>query len=120
MVGSLERIVRWADGRVPGVPAFGVIPPNRPERFITIERTGGSRGRLMETPVFAVQVWAGSILDADSLAATLCGECQKLRRQAWVASLTVGSPYNFPDPDSGQARYQFTLEVGVMLAYLND
>lgn len=99
------------------LPAYGDVPATRPSRFITLERTGGQRTRVVDEGTFAVQVWAASraeaMLSADETASLLI---QAPTLVDAVASLDVLSVYNFPDPDSGAPRYQLTVTAVVMPA----
>ena len=94
-----------------GFEAFMDVPGERPERFITVERVGGSEGLITGTPLFAVQVWAEYRFEAAEAADLLARELRKLVLLPWVGRVGVDSVVNFPDPDSRQARYQITLEL---------
>lgn len=122
MATRFEQLVGWLGRQIDGIPAFGIVPgtrgderdQERPERFITLERTGGATSRFIDNGQYAIQVWDTSLLEADMHAHVLAELCFDLELFPWVASVAVGNIYNFPDPTSGQARYQFTLELGVM------
>ena len=78
------------------------IPKRRPERFITVEQTGGPIERYRSVPVIAVQVWAESRYWASELAGTVSGWLRnELALDPRVGRVNVSSLYNFPDPDSG-------------------
>ena len=53
-----------------GVEAFAEVPKDYPDRFVTVERTGGSSEihGAIDRPVVAVQSWAGSAFEAEELA----------------------------------------------------
>ena len=91
--------------------AYGDVPEKRPDRFITVERVGGVRGLHMDHPLLAVQAWAQAMILADQLAALFTSV---LPLEKSVASSTVSSLYNFPDPLSRAARYQLTLNLILM------
>lgn len=111
----IASLIGWLNNRLEDLTCFGAVPQNRPERFITVERVGGANDRLFDYPVYAVQVWATSIEEADRLAGQLCDECLKLALEPWVANIAVGSLSNFTDPASRHIRYQFTLELQTIL-----
>ena len=94
-----------------GFEAFMDVPTDRPERFITFERTGGPEGLITGSPMLAVQVWAKYRFEAADFAQALARELRKLVFLSWVGRVAVSSIYNFPDPDSSQARYQLTVEL---------
>lgn len=99
----LQRKTRWE--------CYGIVPDPRPKQFITIERIGGRTSRILDFPSYAVQIWANHLIDADRAATEIQHLCYDLELEPWVAGVEVGSLYNFPDPDSRQARYQFTLDL---------
>lgn len=98
-----------------GVGVYGSIPETRPERFVTVERTGGQVSGLVDYPTFAVQCWGESRAEAAALASRATQALQSLVSYPQVASISVDSLYNFPDPDSRQARYQLTVSAVIML-----
>lgn len=109
--------VDWfnADAALKGVPleAFMDIPADRPGRFITVERTGGGDERWRGLPTLAVQVWAQYRYEAADLAALVVGSLRRMVALPNVARVEVQNVYNFPDPDSGQVRYQVTADLVV-------
>lgn len=100
IIDYLKELVEW--------PVVADVPNPRPERFVRIERTGGSDlERYVDQPTVAVQSWAptrfeASVMaqDVDALLLDMPGEVMN------VMSCERNSLYNFPDPDSKQARYQ--------------
>lgn len=117
MASSEAALIVWlnADSAVL-VEAFGSIPEVRPSSFITVERTGGQQTTLIDSPTLAVQCWAGTRSEAMELADLVASRLRDgWRQQSYVAACDVNSIYNFPDPDSGQARYQLTVTASLML-----
>lgn len=88
------------------------VPNPRPAKFIRISRAGGSRRNLIQDqPLIIVECWASSGTAAFGVA-----------QDAWSTLDTtygddadLSSPVWFPDPDTSQARYQFTAELLVPL-----
>lgn len=107
------RLIDWIDQRLENnTQCYVSVPAQRPKRFVTIERTGGNLDRFFDYPTFAIQAWAGSTLEAETLATGLRNVmCRDLELEPWIGAVTLGTLYNWPDPDSRQARYQFTLEL---------
>lgn len=99
------------------LPAFGDVPEDRPSVFITVERTGGARSRIVDEGTYAVGVWATSRAEAMSLADDVADLLIDAPAHVdAVAALDVLSVYNFPDPESRQARYQLTVSAVIMPA----
>lgn len=110
---SIEAaLVAWLPGAV-GAPCFAEVPPERPGKFLTVERTGGSAAIGIDRPALAIQAWAGSKYDAQELA--LAARDAMLYRSVGIpqvrgCSINSG-PYPFPDEDSGQHRYQLYVNM---------
>ena len=114
MINAEQEVIAFLSGLVDGVRAYGVAPPERPQKFVTVERTGGTAERFMDHAQIADQVWAATRTETSQLAITLRAHCYDLALKPWCAGVYLGGLYNFPDPASGHARYQFTLNIDVM------
>lgn len=98
-------LVEWLTGE--GVAVSMDVPSKRPPRFVTVERTGGSPDRWLDRPTVAVQVWGESRVKAADYASAVCSLLWRFAvEHPRVGRLSLSGPYNFPDPDSRQARYQ--------------
>lgn len=94
------------------VKAFVQVPASRPEKFVTIERTGGKIDAFSDAPTFAVQAWAPTKAEAAALAAQAAIAIDGWPKTApEVADATVESLYDFADPDSRSQRFQLTAHV---------
>lgn len=88
-----------------GVPVSTKVPNPRPAAFIRISRAGGLRANLVqEQPSVIVECWSDDSVQAFGLAASAWSAMES----AFGPELDATSPVWFPDPDSTQARYQFT------------
>lgn len=101
-----SELVQWWNAQA-GVPAFMGVPADRPEKFVTFERTGGTNERFRDSPIIAVQFWDSSRYEASESARA---GVELLREFVFehpsVARVRVAGPYNFPDPNAGHPRYQ--------------
>lgn len=113
MVNAETLFVQAFNSFYDDVDAFMDVPEKRPARFVTVERTGGGVETFRDLPTLAVQAWAGSRYLASEFAQQVRDEfiLGHLKFHPNVARVTVGSIYNFPDPDSGHPRYQITLSM---------
>lgn len=93
------------------VPVAADIPAARPARFVTIERTGGRGDRFLDRPQVTVQCWESSRLAAADLALQVRAALIDVIVLDSVTSIDVSGPYNWPDPKSGQARYQMVANL---------
>ena len=94
-----------------GIPAFAEVPADRPSRFVTVERVGGPWDPFRDRPMMAVQCWAESRYGASELARSAAAACADFEAEPGISRVSVGDAYDFPDPDSKQARYQLTVEL---------
>ena len=94
------------------VNAFVQVPATRPEKFVTVERTGGKIDAFSDSPTFAVQAWAPTKAEAAALAEQTASAIDSWpMTEPSVADATVESLYDFADPDSRSQRFQLTAHV---------
>lgn len=95
------------------------VPNDRPDVFVTVERTGGSTSIWQDNPILAVQVSAkGTDTQsprtraaklADSVASIIRGFRDS---ENDVFHIEVSSVYNYPDPDAPSwGRYQIVVSI---------
>ena len=106
-------VINWFNTQNLGVTAYGGVPADRPNRFVTVERTGGAVTTFRDFPTLAVQTWAQSAAAAAALADTIRHALPGLTSVEQIARVEIGSTYNWPDPLSGQPRYQTILTLTV-------
>ena len=109
-------VIQFLKARL-AVPVSANVPKDRPARFVTIERVGGILDTFRDLPQLAIQSWGESTADAASLADEVRTLLPRLVSLPNVARVTVGSTYNYPDMDSGQARYQTVCDLTVKAEY---
>lgn len=87
--------------------AYDDVPENRPDVFVTIERTGGARESVAtEEPMVAIQSWNTSRFNASEMAYKIDKYIHEMvLGDERIASVSRSSLYNFTDT-SGQPRYQ--------------
>lgn len=103
-----------------GIPVSGDVPATRPERFVTVERTGGGMDAygLLDRSMFAVQCWATSRDQAGSLAQTVVPLLYRCATHPAFGRITVESIANLP-LDETQPRYQITVTMTVQTTQLS-
>lgn len=101
-----SALIAWARAEL-SVPCFAAPPRARPERFATVERTGGAASLGVDRPVIAFQLWAKTNADAAALAGRLRRALtERVASIPEVCRVSVDGCSRFPDPDSRMARYQ--------------
>lgn len=95
------------------VPVYGEVPPDPPERFVTVEKVGGARENYVWSATLAIQSWdRGSLLGA----VTLSDQAKAAMFDMVGALGTIGgarldSEYNWTNPETKYYRYQATFQV---------
>lgn len=92
-----------------GLEAFMDVPSPRPIKFVTVERTGGFQDKWIDNPQLVFQVWADTRFNASTLAEKVKPVIQGLAYSEHIHRVDITSTFNFPDPESGQARYQLVV-----------
>lgn len=109
---STALLREMLDASLRPVKAFVQVPASRPEKFVTIERTGGKIDAFSDSPTFAVQAWAPTKAEAADLAKQAAAAIDSWPKTApEVADATVESMYDFADPDSQSQRFQLTVHA---------
>ncbi|MGO1547921.1 hypothetical protein [Microbacterium gubbeenense] len=98
------------------VPVHVSVPKTRPAEFIVARRNGGAAGnRVVDFPTVTVDVWAASSVRASELAeaarTAFLHSSLDMPLVRGVEELT--GPYSVPDPESGTARYRFSVRLTV-------
>lgn len=115
MTSSTAALIAYLKRKFPGVPVSNRVPQDRPKKFITVERTGGRRTHLWDSPMFAVQAWAPTEGEASALADEVAGAVLAWQLDPIVAYSAVSAVYAFPDPDSRVPRFQLTVSATLAL-----
>lgn len=114
-VYSIEEAVRnWLVDM--GYAAYVRVPKDRPQRFVTVERTGGGVENMVDYPLVAVQTWAQTQAEAEEDASAIRMVALVGNLPEGVHSMRVNSgPYKFYDEESMQPRYQVLFNVACQL-----
>lgn len=113
MRADVERLVASALAELTGYECVLEVPDPRPTEFVSVELTGGSGQHFAREPTLAVQAWAPTRKRASEMAMDVEAACLRLVSLPQVFRAVPSGTYRFPDPDSGQARYQTTLELTI-------
>lgn len=112
MTVNVETLVIGELNRVKGIGfASADVPASRPKVFATVERVGGQRDLHRDHPRLAVQCWSETRHKASELASEVAEIIKGMAVHPNVGRVAISSIYNFPDPSSGSARYQMTVDM---------
>lgn len=112
------ELVQWlsVQPKLAEIPVSTDVPANRPSKFISIERTGGERSKILDRPELAIQCWASSSVEASELADELVDVVlPRVYVLSDVGAFSINSVYNYP-LDETQPRYQITVNAVVHTA----
>lgn len=91
------------------------VPSTMPAQMVRVSLTGGTRRDMVtDRPQLTVEVWAASSVTASSMVRLAHGlmhaVVQTEQAGVWVRAVEdVGGVQFFPDPDTNNPRYQFTV-----------
>ena len=109
-----EGVIAWLTGL--GYDAHATVPKDRPDRFVTVERTGGDVADMVDHPEIAIQTWARSAADAEQDACAIRMVALAGNLPGGVHSMRVNSgPYKFYDEESMQPRYQTVYDAACQI-----
>lgn len=107
-----SRIIKYLKDA--GFEAYANVPAKRPESFVTVERTGGGFDNvIIDHPTIAIQAWGKKRLDASELAYAVRETLQEMVKESGICKVSINTIYNYPDPESGAARYQLVVDFVV-------
>jgi hypothetical protein len=93
------------------VDVFMEIPPDTPETYVRIEKTGSSEEEYIETATFALQSYADSMYEAALLNREVIDKMRKIITLDEVFKVKLNSDYNFTDPSTKKYRYQCIFDI---------
>lgn len=107
-------LVQWlnTDPALRDYPASMDVPADRPQRLITVERTGGDDGLTGGHPMVAIQVWGVSRYECSQTAGLVRRRLLAMPADPLldaVTGVTIQSTVNFPLGDI--PRYQILITV---------
>lgn len=111
MINAEKALIEFLSGRL-DAPVYADVPDVRPERFVTVEQTGGSSGIYTAAPMIAVQCWAPTRFDASELAREAHDAIPDSVEMDGIMHAECNAPYNFPDERC--PRYQFVANLNTI------
>lgn len=94
-----------------GIPVSGDVPSPRPERFVTVEKTGSSEKDRITKATLAVQSWAKTRAEADSLNEQVKALLRCAVGRKDIMRCHLETDYNYTDTTTNRARYQAVYNV---------
>ena len=110
---DVERVVAQRLMGATGIKAVLEVPEERPDEFISVEMTGGTGDRFIRQASLAVQSWAQTRQRAAEISRLVEQATPGLAEEQNIFRAVANGTYRWPDPDSGQARYQTNVELTI-------
>ena len=104
-------IIKHLNDGLEGITVHSLVPADRPDSFVIIERTGGSIENLIKRGLFVVDCYAPSMADAAELCEDVIALMMTLPEHDEVASVRLNSHYNDTDTALHEYKYGAMFEV---------
>lgn len=120
-MNAASFLVQWlnAQPEFADTPASQLVPVRRPAKFLTVDRTGGTRTRHWDSARVSIQCWAPTQIDADALADVVADVItQRLQAAPPVFRASVNALYSFPLDEHSprtQADANITLQTPTLM-----
>lgn len=107
----IEKIVLDYLNNTLRVSAFMEKPANPPEKYVLLEKTGGSSENYIKSATIAIQSYAGTLYEAATLNEEVKTAMDNIVILNDVMGSDLNSDYNFTDTTKKQYRYQAVYEL---------
>lgn len=104
-------ILNYLSTQLNPVPVYMEIPATHPDKFVVIERTGGSISNHLHESTFAVQSYGPSLYEAASLDEQVVEELLAAVSLDEISSSRLNSHYNYTDTSTKRYRYQAVFDI---------
>lgn len=107
---TTQALINWLDGL--GYETYANVPSARPERFVSVQRTGGGVTDSIDHPTYAIQCWAQTYEQAENDALDIRNKIvEGITRPAKFGAMHINtSPYVWEDIETKTPRYQLVVE----------
>lgn len=105
-----KTVLDFLSERLP-VPVWMDIPPNPPQRFVLLEKTGGHEEDGLSYATLAVQSYGPALWDALQLNKMIKNAMQDLDELPSICRVELNNDYHFSDPAMRQRRYQAVFDI---------
>lgn len=93
------------------VPAYMEHPGKGIEKFVLVEKTGGSERNQVPSSTFAFQSYAPSLFEAAKLNGELKDVVKAMVERDEMAGIHLNSDYNYTDTATKEYRYQAVFDI---------
>ena len=93
------------------VPVYLVVPKEKPDSYVVVERTGGTETNHITRSTIAVQSYANTLYDAAMLNEKVKETMNILLERDDISAIDLNSDYNFTDTMTHKHRYQAVFDI---------
>lgn len=107
----IEIVIKeYLDGHL-SVPSFLEKRGKMPERYVLLEKTGGTERNQLSYATFAFQSYAPSLYEASELNEALIKVIKNMIILDEISKIKLNSSYNFTDTTTKEYRYQAVFDI---------
>lgn len=107
----IEKIIKDYLKEQVQLPCFLEYPEKPADRFVLIEKTGGSYENCIKTAMIAVQSYAESMYEAARLNEDVKTAMLSMAALNDICKVNLNSDYNYTDTEQKKYRYQAIFDV---------
>ena len=107
----IEKVILEYLSEELNVPVSMQAPENKTEKYVVLEKTGSSQENHLCTAMFAIQSYAGSLIEAAELNETVKQAMFDAITLSQITRVYLNSDYNFTDESTKRPRYQAVFEI---------
>lgn len=107
----IEKIVLDYLNEVLNVPVFMEMPEEKLERFVLVEKTGGSVSNYIKNVTLAIQSYAESLYSAGKLNEEVKEAMDRIIFTLDISNSKLNTDYNFTDTTKKKYRYQAVYDL---------
>lgn len=106
-----EFIIDYLSTALSAIPVSGDVPSPVPDRFVTVELTGGYNEDKIHFATVAVQSWEMSRAAASDLNEEVIAAMEAMISQPEISRCSLDNKYNYTDLTRKKPRYQAVFSV---------
>lgn len=105
-----ETLLKYLEAGL-SVPVFYVYPTKAPDRFVLLERIGGSRMGMIRSVSFTIQSYAATLAEAAQLNEEVLAVMDEAIALPEVSRVDLDSDYEYTDETMKKYRYQAVFDL---------
>ena len=105
-------VFEWLKRNLPGIKVYLEEPKGAGDKFVLVEKTGGTESVGLNSATFAVQAYGGTRYEAAELNEMVKEAMYKMAESNGIATkVELNSDYNFTDLNTKRYRFQSVYDI---------